>query len=73
MEGRATPNQEELPLLNIHLVKPCAASSDYMMELLTGEKVLAMELDAGASVSIISEETWKTTFHSMPLEPPWPG
>ena len=34
-----------------------------------GEKVLAMELDSGVSVFIISEETWKTTFHSMSLEP----
>ena len=26
-----------------------------------------MELDTGVSVFIISEETWKTTFHSMSL------
>ena len=29
--------------------------------------MLATELDTGVSVFIISEETWKTTFHSMSL------
>ena len=71
--GRVTSDQdsrgEELPLLNIHMVKPCAASTGYMVDLLIGKKVLAVELDTGASVSIISEETWKTMFHSMSLEP----
>lgn len=70
--GRVNPNQdsreEELPLLKIRLVKPCASSSGYMVDLLIGEKVLAMELDTGASISTISEKTWKT-FHSMSLEP----
>ena len=51
------------------MVKSCVASTGYMVDLLIEEKALAMELDTGASVSIISEETWNTIFHSMSLEP----
>lgn len=50
------------------MVRPRAASTSYMVDLLIGEVGLAMELDARASVSIVSEETWKTTIHSMSLE-----
>ena len=39
----------------------------YMVNLLTGETGLAMELDTRASVSIVSKETWKT-IHSTSLE-----
>ena len=40
---------EEVPLLNIHMVKPCC---QYWLHCgsLIGEKVLAMELDSGVSV-----------------------
>ena len=45
-----------------------AANTGYIVDLLIEEKVLAMELDTGALISIISEETWKATFHSTSLE-----
>lgn len=46
-----------LPLVNLPKVKPCVASTGYMVDLLIGEKLLAMKLDTGASVFIILEET----------------
>ena len=39
-----------------------------MVDLLTGETGLPMEMDTRASVAIVSKETWKT-IHSTSLEP----
>ncbi len=38
-----------------------------MLDLTVESKPLQMELDTGASVSIVSEQTWKSVFHTPTL------
>ena len=40
-----------------------------MLDLVVNGKPLVMELDTGASVSLVSEKTWKRIFLGCPLEP----
>jgi len=50
-QGDRDSRRKELSLVNIPKVKPCVASTGYVVGL--WRKVLAMKLDTGASVSII--------------------
>ena len=69
-----TPEEEpldesEMPLMNIQVVKPMSSPSGLMIEMVIDGKPLSMELDTGASVSIISEDVWKGKFRNRPLDP----
>ena len=57
------------PLLNIQVVKPNPYKAGIQLNLHVGGKPLTMELDTGASVSLISKKTWKNTLKSPPLSP----
>lgn len=60
--------QEEMPLFNVSVVKPATSQAGFTVELIVDQKPLVMEIDTGASVSLVSEETWKKTFLDVPLE-----
>ena len=60
---------EELPLWNIATILPTNKTpAGYVVTLEVDSKPLRMELDTGASVSLISAETWNNTFPDVPLE-----
>ena len=40
-----------------------------MLDLVVNRKPLVMKIDTGASVSLVSEKTWKRIFQGCPLEP----
>ena len=67
-EAKELPTDpEEFPLMNIRVVKPTLSHAGIMLDLVVEGKPLRMELDTGASVSIISEKTWKTELQAPPL------
>ncbi len=53
---------DELPLFNIQVVKPHQGQSGILVDLKIEGEPVVMELDTGASVSIMAESTWKKTF-----------
>ena len=57
------------PLLNIRMVKPSSYKSGIQLDLRVRGKPLQMELDTGASVSLISKATWKNRLKSPRLSP----
>ena len=60
-----------LPLLNIQVVssRPLAYKKGIMVNLHVNGKPLEMELDTGASVSLVSQKTWKKVLKSAQLRP----
>ena len=71
-EPEVTSNTEptdELPLMNIQLVKPESSPAGLMVTVTVDSKPLQMELDTGASVSLVSEATWRRLFGDKSLLP----
>ena len=58
---------DDLPMLNIQMVKPTLSQSGIFLDLHVEGKPVKMELDTGASVSIISEKTWQEVFGAPQL------
>ena len=58
---------DDLPMLNIQMVKPTLSQSGVFLDLHVEGKPVKMELDTGASVSIISEKTWQEDFGAPQL------
>ena len=52
---------EHLILLNIRQAR---SNHGILLDLVVDDRLLQMELDTGASMSIISEKVWKNVFHS---------
>ena len=63
------PEEDELPLFNISVVKPSCPGGAFNVEVMIDRKPVVMELDTGASVSLVSEKTWKATFPGVQLKP----
>ena len=69
MKPSDLPNSNNQYLFNIKVVKPKGCNTDCMIDILVDNVVLTMELDTGASVSIISGERCSgTTFEQFPCE-----
>ena len=51
---------EDLPMMNIQVVKPTSAKMGIMLDLTLDGNPVQMELDTGASLSIISEKMWRS-------------
>lgn len=49
-------------------MKPVSSKAGFQVELQVDQKPLVMELDTGASVSLVSEQMWKKMFSREPLE-----
>lgn len=62
-------NTEDLPLLNIQVVKRGSYKAGIGVDLSVDGKALKMELDTGASVSIVSKKTWQEVLGSPLLTP----
>ena len=62
-------DEEELPLLNIQTVQPTTARGALLVRVKVEGKPLTLELDTGASVSLMSEGTWKKLFPDQQLPP----
>ena len=60
---------EELPLMHIRMVKPTMSPAGIMLDLSIEGRILSMELDTGASMSIVSEKIWKEILKSPTLSP----
>ena len=61
--------EDELPLMNIRLVKPIPCKAGLTMDVAIDGQPLVMELDTGASVSIVSEVTWMKVLKGCSLRP----
>ena len=59
---------EEDVLLHVKAVGPAAGKGRILVSLHVDNRPLTMELDTGASVSVISQKTWKTLFPDRQLE-----
>ena len=59
----------DLPLLHIRMVKPYVLQTGIMLDMQIDGKPLLMELDTGASMSIISEATWRSVLEAQTLLP----
>ena len=57
--SNASSDLDDMPLMNIQAVKPTMSKAGIMLDLAVEGSPLQMELDTGASVSIVSEKTWK--------------
>ena len=68
MERFSESEEPEFPLLNISAIRPTKGQNGFMLELLVDQKPMVMELDTGASLSLISERTWRKTLGGVPLE-----
>lgn len=66
-EHMAVPEADELPLFNIQVVKKQPAEPSITVEPEVNAVRLSMELDTGASVSLISERTYHEHFTSTKL------
>ena len=66
-EDSVLSDSEDIPLLNIQAVKPMLSKPGIMLDITVDARPLQMELDTGASVSIISERTWSTALGSPSL------
>ena len=64
IEGTVTDEFEDLSLMNIRLVQ---SKAGIMLDLTVEAQPLQMELDTGASVSIISEKAWKQIVGAIEL------
>ncbi len=69
-------DSDDLPMMSltvldehqsIQVVKPATSRNGIMLDLTVDTKPLQMELDTGASVSIVSEKTWKTVLDAPAL------
>ena len=60
---------EDPALFNIQLVKPRSYKAGIRVDTRIEGKALAMELDTGASVSIVSKKTWKNWLGAPSLSP----
>ena len=60
---------EDPALFNIQLVKPRSYKAGIRVDIRIEGKALAMELDTGASVSIVSKKTWKNWLGAPSLSP----
>ena len=58
--------QEEVSLLNILIAKSLPGKAGVMVDVSVDGKQLKMEVDTGASVSIVSETTWKKSWRAFP-------
>lgn len=58
--GAEDETEEEDPLLNVQMVKPFHKAGIQLALRVAGQP-LTMELDTGASVSLVSKQTWKNT------------
>ena len=50
------------------LIKPVYSKAGFTVDLMVDKKPLVKELDTGASVSLVSEWTWRKLFPRVPLE-----
>ena len=58
-------SQADLPLFNV--AQP-TNQTGFTVELMVDQKPLVMELDAGSTVSQVSEKTWDRMWGYVPLE-----
>ena len=67
-EDNPASEPEEFSLFHVSRVKPAYSKAGFTVDLVVDEKPLVMELDTGASVSLVSERTWRKLFPRVPLE-----
>jgi len=70
-EGEADEEAEDETslLMNIRMVRPLTSKECMLVSVAIDEKPLTLELDTGASVSLVSEITWNKLFPDVELQP----